>query len=250
MSGVAYLHESGIVHGDLKGVRPMNASGLSLANRLIEQSNILVDEKGIVRLADFGLMTILIEHSSIPLSASAVSSAGTVRWMSPELLFGRNSPPTRQSDCYALGMVVYEVGLFHSRELSFTHLRQVLTGLRPFYHLSTFSVVIAVQKGKLPMKPCDAEVLGLSKSLWMMMLRSWDGSPTVRPTAQQFLRYFEGASHTWVPPSAYPTTDCLDGEAELDFSFGEEGGTVKGALARVLFVVVVSVLWMLSPPIA
>ena len=39
---------------------------------------------------------------------------GTPRWMSPELLypgkFGvKDFRPTTQSDCYALGMVVYEV---------------------------------------------------------------------------------------------------------------------------------------------
>jgi len=59
-------------------------------------------------------MTILIDLSTIPLSATTVSSAGTVRWMSPELLFGKNSAPTRESDCYALGMVIYEVGKLHS----------------------------------------------------------------------------------------------------------------------------------------
>ena len=45
---------------------------------------------------------------------------GTTRWMSPELLapeqFGvpqsEGDRPTRQSDCYALGMVIYEVGTF------------------------------------------------------------------------------------------------------------------------------------------
>ena len=42
---------------------------------------------------------------------------GTVRWMSPEFLdperFGilgsEGGRPTRESDCYALGMVIYEV---------------------------------------------------------------------------------------------------------------------------------------------
>ena len=39
---------------------------------------------------------------------------GTTRWMSPELLnpemFKKSDDwPTKQSDCYALGMVVYEV---------------------------------------------------------------------------------------------------------------------------------------------
>ena len=48
---------------------------------------------------------------------------GTRRWMSPELLdperFGmpesEENRPTRQSDCYALGMVIYEVG-FHASQ--------------------------------------------------------------------------------------------------------------------------------------
>ena len=39
---------------------------------------------------------------------------GTIRWMSPELLYPAmfgfdNSRPTKQSDCYAFGMVIYEV---------------------------------------------------------------------------------------------------------------------------------------------
>jgi len=42
------------------------------------------------------------------------TAGGTPRWMSPELLdpdrFGiTDYRPTKQSDCYALGMVVYEV---------------------------------------------------------------------------------------------------------------------------------------------
>ena len=70
--------------------------------------NILVDNDGTARIADFGLMTILIDLGTIPLSATTMSTAGTVRWMGPELLFGQNSPRTRESDCYALGMVIYE----------------------------------------------------------------------------------------------------------------------------------------------
>ena len=53
-------------------------------------------------------MRISIDLSTIPLSATTVSAAGTVRWMSPELFFDQNSP-TRESDRYALGMVTYEV---------------------------------------------------------------------------------------------------------------------------------------------
>ena len=47
-------------------------------------------------------------------SLMSFTPGGTVRWMSPELLdperFGKSDDrPTKGSDCYALGMVVYEV---------------------------------------------------------------------------------------------------------------------------------------------
>jgi len=53
------------------------------------------------------------------------TGGGTRRWMSPELLhperFGipesEDDRPTRQSDCYALGMVIYEVGT-HTSEFA------------------------------------------------------------------------------------------------------------------------------------
>jgi len=46
------------------------------------------------------------------------TGGGTRRWMSPELLDperlwmpeSEGNRPTTQSDCYALGMVIYEVG--------------------------------------------------------------------------------------------------------------------------------------------
>ena len=82
-----------------------------LSHRPAEQANVLVDDNGAARLADFGLMTILVDLSTIPLSVTTISSAGTIPWMSPELLSDQNQigPPTCQSDCYALGMIVYEV---------------------------------------------------------------------------------------------------------------------------------------------
>jgi len=77
-----------------------------------EQANVLVDNSGTARVSDFGLMT-MADLSEILLSESVVSSGGTLCWMSPELLdpprFGSNGRPTRESDCYALGMVIYEV---------------------------------------------------------------------------------------------------------------------------------------------
>jgi len=61
---------------------------------------------------------IMADLSSILISETTVSSGGTFRWMSPELLdperFGSSGCPTCESDCYALGMVIHEVSWLHS----------------------------------------------------------------------------------------------------------------------------------------
>jgi serine/threonine protein kinase len=90
-----------------------------------DQTNILIKQGCRACLADFGLSTIVGIERRAAASASLTSVAskpslvsftagGTTRWMSPELLdpdrFGiTDYRPTKQSDCYALGMVVYEV---------------------------------------------------------------------------------------------------------------------------------------------
>jgi serine/threonine protein kinase len=92
------------------------------------KANILINRDQRACLADFGLSTIagVATHAAAGASrASLISNdtlmsftaGGTRRWMSPELLdperFGipqsEGDRPTTQSDCYALGMVIYEV---------------------------------------------------------------------------------------------------------------------------------------------
>ena len=83
----------------------------------MKQANILVDNTETARVADFGLMT-MTELSTIVLSRTSVSPGGTLYWMSPELLdpmyFGSDGHPTREADCYSLGMVIYEVSRLYS----------------------------------------------------------------------------------------------------------------------------------------
>ena len=194
-------------------------------------------------------MTIPTDLSTIPLSATIVSSAGTVRWMSPELLFDQSEPPTRESDCYALGMIIYEVsGLHPSRLDQFTR-RQVLTGRQPFRRLGPYAVVIAVQKGKRPSKPDNADSLGFSNTLWWWTRLCWSESPSARPTAQQLFRYFQGASCTWVPPLEYPIPNVLSGGAGADLTSGDERSIMTSALTSRLFALMVGMLYVLLLPL-
>ena len=90
-----------------------------------DQANVLINNSFRACLIDFGLSSsdgvehrVLSNDSSISVSSGGSSmlaiEGGTIQWKSPELLdpdrFGISGmQPTKQSDCYALGMLVYEV---------------------------------------------------------------------------------------------------------------------------------------------
>ena len=132
----------------LKGYNflPFGFDVSTLTSHSSMKANILINKHRRACLADFGLSTITGVATHAAAGASQVSllsddplmsftpgasrtslisndtlmsftAGGTHRWMSPELLdpelFGipqsEGDRPTRQSDCYALGMVIYEV---------------------------------------------------------------------------------------------------------------------------------------------
>ncbi len=75
-------HEAGVIHCDVK------------------PANVIVDDHGRAKLADFGIARAARgpgEHELI----------GTARYIAPERVLG--DPPTEQSDIYSLGLVAYEL---------------------------------------------------------------------------------------------------------------------------------------------
>ncbi|KAG8774317.1 hypothetical protein FRC12_002054, partial [Ceratobasidium sp. 428] len=85
-SGLAYLHECEMIHGDLKG------------------ANVLVSRTGVAKLADFGNMKAKEQSLRFTTRTSAVYS---LRWAAPEIL--SQSPVSPKADVYALGMTIYEI---------------------------------------------------------------------------------------------------------------------------------------------
>jgi len=116
-SGLDYLHNSDVVHGDLKGVRCIYPATPRLTYRL-PQENILIDAEGSPRLSDFGLCSITKNINSV--NASTPNHGCTVRYCAPELLSGETAAggekrkPTNKSDVYSLSMVIVEARLSES----------------------------------------------------------------------------------------------------------------------------------------
>ena len=85
-AGLAFAHEKGVVHRDLK------------------PGNFLLAEDGTVKLADFGLAAVR-EGSKLTAEGRTL---GTFRYMAPEQIRGRPDP-VPQTDLYSLGVVLFEL---------------------------------------------------------------------------------------------------------------------------------------------
>ena len=115
--------------------------------------------------------------------------------MSPELIdpqrFGfKNSRPTKPSDCYALGMVIYET----------------VSGHLPFHEDKDLTVFVKVLNGERPPR----EVL-FTDSLWKMLGRCWEPQPDARPSIEGVLRCLE-----MEPPLRIPGLGVEMGNADDD----------------------------------
>lgn len=137
------------------------------------KANILVDNSGHACLAGFNPLSGALGHST---ATSPVMGGGTIRWMAPELFdpakFGLDDDrPTKHSDCYALGMVVYEI----------------LSGEIPFASYSSHHVISKVLGGEHPGRPQWEEGSLFTDRIWETLELCWKPQPGDRPSARVVL---------------------------------------------------------------
>ncbi|KAH7313380.1 kinase-like domain-containing protein [Stachybotrys elegans] len=115
LTGLSYLHNRDIIHRDIKG------------------ANILVDNKGTIKISDFGISKKL-EASNILGGAAnnkhRPSLQGSVFWMAPEVV--KQTSYTRKADIWSLGCLVVEM----------------MTGTHPFPDCSQLQAIFKIGGGK------------------------------------------------------------------------------------------------------
>ncbi|KAF8066910.1 kinase-like domain-containing protein [Lyophyllum atratum] len=194
--GLLYLHENGIVHGDLKG------------------ANILIDDAGRARLADFGISSVSDkEILAWTTQSAAASQGGTVRWQAPELFDVDNDEVVENnvaSDVYAWSCVCYEI----------------FTGDVPYMDFNNpATVMMKILSGILPARPSEThgawQEWGLTESIWLLMEDCWVRDPAQRPSIEEVLSKlapnpsdvrYSRASKTILSPAAFrdKTSERMD----------------------------------------
>ena len=155
LAGLSYLHSRDIIHRDIKG------------------ANILVDNKGGIKISDFGISK-RVEASAM-LGSAAVggkgshlhrpSLQGSVYWMAPEVV--RQTAHTRKADIWSLGCLVVEMFL----------------GAHPFPDCSQLQAIFAI--GNNQARPPPPETA--SKEARAFLDMTFEINHEKRPSADELL---------------------------------------------------------------
>ncbi|KAG2140936.1 kinase-like domain-containing protein [Suillus bovinus] len=155
-SGLKYLHEKDIVHGDLT------------------PTNILINSDDKLCLADFGLSMILAQSGNPTFNSC---HAGNVRWMAPEMVAlpdseGEPTKPTKPADVYSHGCIML----------------QLLCGQQPYFRLmQAFHVIAAIVGGRKPF----GELTGVDEGQKKYWLKCLSTNVNARPKVQEIVAFIE-----------------------------------------------------------
>jgi tRNA A-37 threonylcarbamoyl transferase component Bud32 len=162
-SALDYAHERGVVHRDIK------------------PGNLLLDDRGSVHVADFGIARIAAE-ASITTRGEVL---GTAAYLAPEQALGR--PATPDGDRYSLAVLAYEL----------------LTGTRPFGNDRLRQ--LGSDRGALRPPPATTHNPSLPAAVDAVLARGLARVPMRRwPSAGEFVRRLERAFEPAAAVSAGP----------------------------------------------
>ncbi|KAL5493022.1 hypothetical protein ACEPAI_4470 [Sanghuangporus weigelae] len=145
--GLAYLHENGVVHSDIKS------------------DNVLISRSGDALLCDFGFSRMITASRTYAKISTTIK--GTDRYMAPEFFNIPDSKHSKKTDVWAFGMTVFEL----------------LARQRPFANVHPLAVPLAISRLDRPSLPNPSMLPTTSRtreSLWEICQMCWKKNPEDR----------------------------------------------------------------------
>ena len=166
LSGLSYLHSKDIIHRDIKG------------------ANVLVDNKGRIKISDFGISKrVEVSNLGNPQGGKSNRSSlqGSVFWMAPEVV--KQTSYTRKADIWSLGCLVVEM----------------FTGEHPFPNCNQLQAIFQIGQRAKPATPEEASEEGKA-----FLEQTFEFDYEKRPSADELLKspflkqIAYGGRHGWV----------------------------------------------------
>ncbi|GAA6061960.1 hypothetical protein JCM10212_002002 [Sporobolomyces blumeae] len=148
LTGLEYLHEREIIHRDIKG------------------ANILVDNKGNIKISDFGISKKVEDNLLSGAKVHRPSLQGSVYWMAPEVV--KQTAYTSKADIWSLGCLVVEM----------------LTGAHPWANLTQMQAIFRIGSSGRPTVPDD-----ISGEADDFLEQTFEIEHTARPSAKELLAH-------------------------------------------------------------
>ncbi|SNX86175.1 probable MAPKK kinase Kpp4 [Melanopsichium pennsylvanicum] len=201
VKGLSFLHNRGIMHRDIKG------------------ANILVDNKGGIKISDFGISKKVESDLVLATNKGAQGGAaggqrpslqGSVFWMAPEVV--KQTSYTIKADIWSLGCLVVEM----------------ISGTHPWAELNQMQALFQIGMGRKPSLPDE-----ISNECRNFLEKTFELDYNNRPSADELLNHaFMGSEMTFPTPPAGPAGGTGGGggggEENEDVGHvtngGEEGG--------------------------
>ena len=194
LKGLSFLHNRGIMHRDIKG------------------ANILVDNKGGIKISDFGISKKV--ESDLVLATNKGSAAGggaggaahrpslqgSVFWMAPEVV--KQTSYTIKADIWSLGCLVVEM----------------ISGTHPWAELNQMQALFQIGMGRKPSLPDE-----ISNECRHFLEKTFELDYNNRPSADELLNHaFMGTEMTF--PAA---SGGGGGAGDEDVGAGGAGGSAE-----------------------
>ncbi|KAH7340244.1 hypothetical protein B0J17DRAFT_715475 [Rhizoctonia solani] len=167
--GLNYLHEREIIHRDIKG------------------GNILVDNKGGIKISDFGISKKVEDNLLGGSRIHRPSLQGSVFWMAPEVV--KQTSYTYKADIWSVGCLVVEM----------------LTGQHPWAQLSQMQAIFKIGSLARPTIPPD-----ISSEAEDFLNKTFELDFNIRPTAAELV------NHPWVQPEADGDTSEANADTPVE----------------------------------